>query len=480
MRPDIPARVDRVEAVPLKAPPGVLGEIVDRTLADVRARVGAPLGTRSDTPRPFARALRGPGLSLIAEYKPRSPSQGAIRPDARPEDIARAYRPHAAAISCLVDGPYFGGGYDALRRIRAAVPQPVLAKGFFVTGFQVREAAAAGADAILLMASLLPPHGLGWLLTIARNLGLDALVEVHDAAELAEVLPLGAEVIGVNSRDLTTLDIDLDRARRLLATVPADRVRIAESGLDRADDIDRVRGLADGVLVGTGLMRAPDPGPRIVELGLGRRPLVTKICGLRRPEDAAACIEAGADFAGINLAKRFRRSVGPAQARTLVAALKASDVIPVGVFMDQPADEVARVAAAVGLEWVQLHGAESVEDCATLARRFHVVKAFDGEAALRSPEYAPYVAAFLLDGRDPGSGQRWDPTRVALPLDDGMLAGRPVWLAGGLDPCNVGAVARLVSLSGVDVASGVERDGQLAADRILDFVRAARAARDLS
>ncbi len=471
-------RAEPIGAVPLKTPPGVLGAIVERTLADVRRRAADTPGPRPDPARPFAQALRRPGLSLIAEYKPRSPSRGAIRPDARPEDIARAYLPHAAAISCLVDGPYFGGSYAALRRVRETAPQPVLAKGFFVTEFQVREAASHGADAILLMASLLPPASLESLLNLASTLGLDALIEVHDAAELAEVLPLGAAVIGVNSRDLTTLEIDLDHARRLLTKVPADRVRVAESGLDTLEDIDRVRDRADGVLIGTAFMRAPDPGGRIVELGLGRRSFATKICGLRRREDADACIAAGADFAGINLARRFRRSVDVETARPLVAALRGSSVIPVGVFMDQPTDEVARIADAAGLEWIQLHGEESLDDCATLARRFHVIKALDDRTAHRAPDYAPQVAAFLLDGRSPGSGERWDPTRVALPLDGGLLAGRPVWLAGGLNPENVGPIARMASLSGVDVASGAERDGQLASDRIKDFVRAARAARE--
>lgn len=473
MRADgMPDRIDRIGRVPLKAPPGVLGAIVERTLADVGARADVRPGPRGDRPRPFVRALRRRGLALIAEYKPRSPSRGAIRPDARPEDIARCYLPHAAAISCLVDGPYFGGSYDALRRIRATVPQPVLAKGFFVSEFQVYEAAAQGADAILLMASLLPPHALGRLLSLADSLGLGALVEVHDAAELAEVLPLGAAVVGVNSRDLTTLDIDLGRARALLAEVPADRVRIAESGLDSADDVDRVRDLADGVLVGTGLMRAADPGRRAVELGLGRVRPIVKICGLRRLEDADACISAAADFAGINLAERFRRSVGPAQARALVERL-GDGPTAVGVFMDQPVATVERIARAVGLDWVQLHGAETVDDCAALARRFHVVKALTADTAHRAAEFAPFVSAFLLDGRRPGSGERWDLEAADLPLADGLLAGRPVWLAGGLDPQNVATA--LAPVSGADVASGVERDGQMASDRIHDFVRAARA-----
>lgn len=261
----------------LKAPPGVLGGIVERTLADVaerrqtlpRARLEAMVCT-ADAPRPFADALRAPGLSLIAEYKPRSPSRGAIRPGVTPEDIAPAYRPHAAAVSVLIDWPFFGGSYAALRRMRKAITAPVIAKGFFVTPYQVVEARAMGADAILLMASLLPPKTLAAMASLAAELGLGTLVETHDEAELAEALASDAAVVGVNSRDLTTLEIDLDGACRLLEKVPADRVRVAESGLLTAADIERVRPLADAVLIGTALMRADDPAAQIAALGLAR------------------------------------------------------------------------------------------------------------------------------------------------------------------------------------------------------------------
>lgn len=253
--------------LPLRDPPGVLGEIVARTVADLAAR---PLPTgpspREEPVRDLVSALRAPGLSLIAELKPRSPSRGDLRPSVRPEEVAPAYRA-AAAVSVLIDSPYFGGSLDLLRRMRALVDGPVLAKGFFVHPAQVFEAHAAGADAVLLMASVLPEESLRALLDVVRSLGMEALVEAHDSEEIEVALRCDAAVIGVNSRDLRSLSIDLDRGIALLSTVPADRVRVAESGLHSAADVDRVRPVADAALIGTAIMASGDPAAAIAALG---------------------------------------------------------------------------------------------------------------------------------------------------------------------------------------------------------------------
>jgi indole-3-glycerol phosphate synthase len=257
----------------LRTPPGVLGRIVAQTLSDVAQRAeAAPRATleaelRTDDVRDFVAALRAPGLSLIAEFKPRSPSRGDIRPGASPEFIAGLYAPYASAISVLCDRPFFGGHHDNLQRVRAVAPAPALCKDFIVTEYQVIEARAAGADALLLMASLLPPASLERLLALARSVGLSALVEVHDAQELREVLDTDARIVGVNSRDLKTLEIDLDHMLRLLDTVPGDRVRVGESGLKTAADLARLKPRADAALIGTRLMGAPDPTAAIQALG---------------------------------------------------------------------------------------------------------------------------------------------------------------------------------------------------------------------
>jgi indole-3-glycerol phosphate synthase len=254
---------------------GVVFAIAARTRADVdvrRALVSeADLLRRIEVAPPvraFAAALRAPGLRLIVEFKPLSPSRGAIRPGAAPEDIAAYYRPHAAAVSVLTDGPSFGGSHALLTRMRAAVDVPVLNKDFIQGEYQVLEARAAGADALLLMASLLDDATLVRLLAATRELGMEALVETHDRAELDRVLTTDATVIGVNARDLITLAIDPIAAADLLESVPADRVAVAESGVTTRADADALRGgRADAVLIGSALMTAPDPSAAIRQLG---------------------------------------------------------------------------------------------------------------------------------------------------------------------------------------------------------------------
>lgn len=263
-------------SLPLREAPGVLGRIAARSLADVERRAAtspAPVAaTRGSVEaRPFAAALRGPGLSLVAELKPRAPSGGVLRDRDTTEAYVAQVAPHARAMSVLCDGPFFGGGFDLLARARAVTTIPLLCKDFVVHERQLIEASAAGADAVLLIVALLPPPTLRHLRRRAEELGLETLVEVHDDAELDEALAEGAPIIGVNSRDLRTLATDLGGAAELLARIPADRVRVAESGLGSAADVDRVRGVCDAVLIGTALSRAPDPAAAIAALELGRR-----------------------------------------------------------------------------------------------------------------------------------------------------------------------------------------------------------------
>ncbi|MFZ4577780.1 MAG: indole-3-glycerol phosphate synthase TrpC [Myxococcota bacterium] len=249
----------------------VLDRILFRTREDLAQRKAdlplAELRRRAvPTRRKLSTALSAPGLSLIAEFKPASPSRGALRPDADPRVYAKAYGRVASAISVLCDTPFFGGGRHLLKAFRH-LELPLLCKDFIVGEYQIVEARAAGADAVLLMASVLDRAALTELLAVAHELGMDALVEVHDEAELERVLATPARVVGINSRDLKTLQIDLTTVPRLAARVPADRIRVAESGVSSRADVDAFRGVVDAVLVGSTLMAAADPVARLQELG---------------------------------------------------------------------------------------------------------------------------------------------------------------------------------------------------------------------
>ncbi|MBV9365080.1 MAG: indole-3-glycerol phosphate synthase TrpC [Solirubrobacterales bacterium] len=210
--------------------------------------------------RSFAHAIARPGLSLIAEHKRRSPSAGAIRHDLPLEDVVRAYeRGGAAALSILTEGPSFGGSLEDLRAARRASRLPLLRKDFVVDPYQVHEASAAGADAILLIVAALPPPELAALHSEAVGVGLSTLTEVHDESELEIALELGAEIIGINNRDLKTLEVDTRRTFDLLPRAVGRALVVSESGFSRPEQLRELAGAGvDGVLVGEALMRSGD------------------------------------------------------------------------------------------------------------------------------------------------------------------------------------------------------------------------------
>jgi indole-3-glycerol phosphate synthase len=253
----------------------VLGRIVEDTRGEVdRRRESVPLSRLekvvADRPegRPFEEALLRPGISVIAEHKRRSPSAGTIREGATVEDIAGAYeRGGATALSILTEPFHFGGSLDDLREALAATELPILRKDFIVDPYQLYESAAAGADAILLIVAALDPDDLYDLLREARDLDLDALVEVHDERELEVALDVEADVLGLNNRDLTDFSVDIERTLELLADVPAGKTVVAESGYTSRDQLEELERVGvDAVLIGETLMRAPDVESACIDL----------------------------------------------------------------------------------------------------------------------------------------------------------------------------------------------------------------------
>jgi indole-3-glycerol phosphate synthase len=219
-------------------------------------------------PRDFAAALRGDGLAVIAEMKQRTPSMGVLTTRYQPERLADAYsRGGAVAISVLTQEASFGGSLDHLEAARACTTLPILRKDFITDPYQVLEARAAGADAVLLIAAAVGERWLGELLAATRMHGLDAVIEVHDEAEAAAAMRAGATMIGVNHRDLRTFEVDLGLTERLRARIPLDVLLVAESGIRDAADARRMREAgAAAILVGELLMRAADPAACIQEL----------------------------------------------------------------------------------------------------------------------------------------------------------------------------------------------------------------------
>jgi indole-3-glycerol phosphate synthase len=254
-----------------------LEELVAGAREDSRRRQGevpfetlrAKLGTR-DGARPFNEALVRPGLSLIAEFKRRSPSVGDLNPDAGIGDTVSAYeRGGAAALSILTEERHFGGSVDDLRAARQASDLPILRKDFIVDGYQLYEAAASGADAVLLIVAGLDDQHLEELYLQARELDLDCLVEVHDEADLERALSVGVDVIGINNRNLEDFSVNIETTVELLTDVPAGKTVVSESGYARREQLDELERIGvDAVLMGETLMRAEDPEELIRELTL--------------------------------------------------------------------------------------------------------------------------------------------------------------------------------------------------------------------
>lgn len=260
----------------------ILDRIVDTKREELRGLAGKGPELRARAagappPRGFAAALRRPGeVRLLAEVKRRSPSAGEIRPGADPAEVARAYQQGgAAAVSVLTDREYFGGDLDALRTVASAVALPVIRKDFVIDPLQVWEARGAGADAVLLIVRILDDALLRELHAQIRELGMDALVEAHNADEVERALAAGATLLGINNRDLDTFVTDLDLSTRLAGAVPAEVTLVAESGIRAAADVDRLGAAGvDAILVGESLMRQDDL--RAAAAALAGRPKVER------------------------------------------------------------------------------------------------------------------------------------------------------------------------------------------------------------
>jgi len=470
--------------------PNVVAEIAARRTADVRAELAGLSGlSASDRrrllaaappPRPIAEPLAAPGLHLIAEVKRRSPSAGAIAaPDRDVVALARAYEAGgAAAISVLCEPHWFGGSIADLRAIRSAVRVPVLAKDFVVDAGQLDLLRAAGADLVLLLASLHPAARLGRLVDRALEMGLEPLVEAHDERELDRALATRARLIGLNNRDLRTLDVDPERAVRLRGLVPEDRLVIAESGVRDPATVAGWRAAGfDAALVGEALVRAADPRSEVARYvaagrdpddpaNRARRPFV-KICGVTDDEGALAAVRAGADAIGLNLVPGTPRALELDEAVALAAIVCAAappDRRPkiVAITVDRTASELEAIGAALDADAVQLSGDEPPVLIGRIGRRvWKAIRVSSSDDSASVIERARgYLAAgaerILLDasgGPHPGGSGRTIPSDLAAAVAREV----PVLLAGGLTPATVADALRAIPALGVDVASGVER-----------------------
>jgi anthranilate synthase/indole-3-glycerol phosphate synthase/phosphoribosylanthranilate isomerase len=519
--PQKPSILDKIYAHRRKAV-NVQKEIPSQRLSDLQAAYDLGLAPPQI---PFPDRLRRSPfpLSLMAEIKRASPSKGVISLSTCAPAQARKYaNAGASVISVLTEPEWFKGSIEDLRAVRQsleAMPNrpAILRKEFIFDEYQILEARLAGADTVLLIVKMLDVATLTKLYKYSQSLGMEPLVEVNTPAEMKIAVDLGAKVIGVNNRDLTSFEVDLGTTSRLMDLVPKSTIVCALSGISGPKDVTAYS--KDGVkaiLVGEALMRAPDTvafvvdllggSPRDIQQQNGRR--AVKICGTRTPEAAKAAIEAGADMIGIILVpgrKRFITNTVALQISQVVKQtakagidqqqLREDDIanasdffdhsarlvhparaLLVGVFQDASLADIIEQVQKLSLDVVQLHGSEPLEWAHLI--QVPVIRRFaPDEAGLGTRGYHMLP---LLDTGAGGSGKQLDlsAVRATCITDPGVR----FILAGGLDPKNVENVLEALGdergkVMAVDVSSGVESEGRQDHEKIRAFVKAVKEGR---
>ncbi|MEO7564367.1 MAG: bifunctional indole-3-glycerol-phosphate synthase TrpC/phosphoribosylanthranilate isomerase TrpF [Sphingomicrobium sp.] len=449
---------------------GVLGEIVKNKAKEVAERfdgvsLDALRAGASPTRKSLRAAIAQPGTRFILEVKKASPSLGAIAASADPAAVARGYAGVADALSVLIDERFFGGSLADLRAARGEFDGPILAKNFFIDQRQVAEARIAGADAVLVMLSVLEDASARAMIAEAELLGMDALVEVHDEAQMRRALGLGARLIGINNRDLRDLSIDLTTTERL-APLAGDSAVISESGISTRADVDRLARTVDGFLVGSALMKTADPATTARAMIFGR----TKLCGLRSAADIAAARPAS--FAGLVLVPGTPRAIGLDEAAPLATLARRSGIVPVGVFRDAPNIAVADAAHVLDLGAVQLHGTESAADIAELRRLLpQTVEIWTASSVGVAAPTDRGGDRSVFDNGPGGTGKTFDWSLIA----DHSALDRAI-IAGGIGQANARA-ARDLGAHAIDIGSAVDqRPGMKSAEKIAVLFETLRAA----
>ena len=447
---------------------GVLGQIAVAKREELALRfetvsIDAMRPRAEPTTRSLAAVLAQGGARFILEIKKASPSAGAIRPGADPAELARGYASVADALSVLCDGPHFGGSLDDLAAARAEFDGPILAKDFFIDPRQVVEARIVGADAVLVMMSLLDDRAASETIAEARRFGMDALVEVHDEAEMRRALALGAPLIGINNRDLRDLSIDLSTTERLARLAP-DRLLVSESGIGTRADVERLARFVDGFLIGSSLMRSAHPGQAARELIFGR----TKLCGLKCGADIRAARPAA--YAGFVFVPGSPRHVTADEAAPLAGLARRSGILPVGVFRNAPLRTVGDIATLLNLHAVQLHGQEDARYVDALRRDLPPgCEVWTAISVGREPLASRGGDRLLFDNADGGSGRAFDWSLV----EQHPELQRAI-VAGGISRHNA-VRARRLGAHAIDVGSSVDfRPGRKSPVRIAGLFGALR------
>ena len=450
-----------------------MANILEKIVANKRIEIDAlkkakPLSSFIDELTPTTKnmyaALRRtedkPEAGFILECKKASPSKGLIRPDFDVKAICQRYDKYAAAISVLTDEKYFQGNFDYLKLVTETVKCPVLNKDFFIDTYQVYLARYYGADAILLMLSVLSDDEYLELASVAKQYNLAILTEISTTDERDRAIKLNAKMIGINNRNLRDLSTDISRTFDFAPTLPNDRIIISESGIYNNAQVRELAPAVDGFLVGSSLMAMDNNAYNDIDLAC--RKLIygnNKVCGLTTPEYAIAAAKSGARFGGLIFAEKSPRCITKKQALGIINTQPHLDYV--GVFVNHDISEVTDLAKSLSLTAVQLHGNEDKAYIKALKAQLNEnncdkCQIWQASAVIdKVPELNTNVTHHILDGKSPGSGQAFDWQVLANSEQDLSKS----LLAGGLNSDNINlALAQLTDLDlfGLDLNSGVE------------------------
>jgi len=445
-----------------------MSNILEKIVSDKRLEIAAlkqsfPLErfideltpSKKDMYAALTRTKEKPYAGFILECKKASPSKGLIRPDFDVKNICQIYDKYAAAISVLTDEKYFQGTYEYLKIVTDTVKCPVLNKDFFVDVYQVYLARYYGADAILLMLSVLSDDEYTELATVAQQYNLAVLTEVSNEEERDRAIKLNAKMIGINNRNLRDLSTDISRTFEFAPTLPDDRILISESGIYTNDQVRELAPAVSGFLVGSSVMAEDD-------INLACRKLIygnNKVCGLTKAEYAQAAVKAGAQFGGLIFAEKSPRVVTKEQAQTIVE--QVSSLNYVGVFVNHKRTDIVDLVKSLNLFAVQLHGDEDQAYIDNLREQFteanikncQIWKAIAVDQQLT--EFNVKADHYVLDGKNAGSGQAFN----WRSLDEATQSLTKCFLAGGLNQDNLNRALQQLTeheLFGLDLNSGVE------------------------
>lgn len=417
----------------------------------------------------FKEALKKEGLSIIGEIKKASPSQGTMNESLDIIETARLYESYGvASISVLTEEKYFKGSSEYLQKVSEAVSIPTLRKDFIIDSYQIYEAKLLGAHAVLLIAAILSIEDLENFYCLSKSLGMDCLVEVHNEEDIEKIKGIQPDIVGINNRNLATLEIDLQTTERLLPFLKETEIVVSESGIMSQLELDYIKELGvDAVLMGRFFMDSSFVEEQLKTLRLLSTKV--KICGLKTIHDIEIVNEYRPDYIGVVFAQS-KRKVTKELARKMIFKL-SRDIKAVGVFTDHSIEEANALATYCGLDVIQFHRSVSHEEYKKSTKELWMTLPVSEEGKYQE---VPLVGdGVLLDTKIGsncgGLGKSFDWTKICC-----KQIGKKTIVAGGLQPSNVGQCIELLRPYCVDVSSGVEEKGNKSKRLIEAFIKSVR------